>query len=40
MYIDRVKALKKMGYRFAIRKLPVSSYEAYHDLLVLMFFVM
>ena len=40
MYIDRVKALKKMGYRFAIRKLPVSSYEAYHDLLVLMDYVM
>ena len=29
-----------MGYRFAIRKLPVSSYEAYHDLLVLMDYVM
>ena len=40
MYIDRVKALKKMGYRIAIRKLPVSSYEAYHDLLVLMDYVM
>lgn len=40
MYIDRVKALKEMGYRFAIRKLPVSSYEAYHDLLTLMEYVM
>lgn len=40
MYIDRVKALKEMGYRFAIRKLPVSSYEAYHDLLTLMDYVM
>lgn len=40
MYIDRVKALKEIGYRFAIRKLPVSSYEAYHDLLTLMDYVM
>lgn len=40
MYIDRVKALKEMGYRFAIRKLPASSYEAYHDLLTLMDYVM
>lgn len=40
MYIDRVKALKEMGYRFAIRKLPVSSYETYHDLLTLMDYVM
>lgn len=40
MYIDRVKALNEMGYRFAIRKLPVSSYEAYHDLLTLMDYVM
>lgn len=40
MYIDRVKVLKEMGYRFAIRKLPVSSYEAYHDLLTLMDYVM
>ena len=40
MYIDRVKALKEMGYRFAIRKLPVSSYEAYHDLLTMMDYVM
>lgn len=33
MYIGRICALKQKGYRFAMRKLPVASYESYAPLL-------
>ncbi|MCR4938430.1 MAG: HDOD domain-containing protein [Lachnospiraceae bacterium] len=32
-YIDRIIELKKEGYRFGIRKLPVSQFEAYREIL-------
>lgn len=35
MYINRMKALKEDGYRFAMRKLPVSSFEDYRQILLL-----
>lgn len=35
MYVNRIKELKDMGYRFAIRKLPVSSFQDYHRILLL-----
>lgn len=35
MYINRMKELKSCGYRFAIRKLPVSSFEDYRQILLL-----
>lgn len=35
MYINRIKELKAQGYRFAIRKLPVSSFENYRQILLL-----
>lgn len=35
MYINRLKELKEQGYRFAIRKLPVASFEDYRQILLL-----
>ncbi len=35
MYINRMKELKGQGYRFAIRKLPVTSFENYRQILLL-----
>ncbi len=35
MYINRMKELKSQGYRFAIRKLPVASFEDYRQVLLL-----
>lgn len=35
MYINRLKELKAQGYRFAIRKLPVASFEDYRQILLL-----
>lgn len=35
MYINRMKELKSQGYRFAIRKLPVASFEDYRQILLL-----
>lgn len=40
MYVKRLKELKKMGYKMAIRKLPVSSFAAYHEVLLLMDYVL
>lgn len=33
MYIERIRALREMGYRFAIRKLAVSDFENYREIL-------
>ena len=35
MYVNRIKELKDKGYRFAIRKLPVSSFQDFHRILLL-----
>lgn len=40
MYVERFKSLKKMGYRLAIRKLPDEKIEAYHELLLLMDYIL
>lgn len=40
MYLNRIKALKAEGYLFALRKLPVRSYEDYHELLKLMDYIL
>lgn len=40
MYTDRIAALKKAGYPFAIRNLPVHSYEAYAPTLALMDYIL
>lgn len=39
-YIDRLSRLKEEGYKLAIRKLPVSSFESYRDILSLMDYVL
>lgn len=39
MYINRMKELRKEGYLFAIRKLPVSSFEDYRQILLLCDFI-
>lgn len=40
MYINRLKELKKMGYKLAIRKLPVSSFEQYSEVLLYMDYIL
>ncbi len=40
MYINRLKELKQQGYRLAIRKLPVSHYEDYREVLALMDYIL
>lgn len=39
MYVNRLKELKEKGYRLAIHKLEVSSFEEYHEVLLLMDYV-
>ncbi len=40
MYINRLNELKQQGYRLAIRKLPVSHYEDYREVLALMDYIL
>ncbi|MCM1049419.1 MAG: HDOD domain-containing protein [Clostridiales bacterium] len=40
MYINRLKELKKMGYKIAIRKLPVGNFEEYQEILKLMDYIL
>lgn len=40
MYIDKLKELKEMGYKLAIKKLAVQSFEAYREILLLMDYVL
>lgn len=40
MYVNRLKELKEMGYKLAIRKLAVSEFEAYREVLKLMDYVL
>lgn len=40
MYINRLKALKESGFKLAIRKLPVSSFEPYREILLLMDYIL
>lgn len=40
MYINRLNELKKLGYRLAIRKLPVTHYEDYRQVLALMDYIL
>lgn len=40
MYIDRIRELKNMGYKLAIRKLAVGNFEDYRELLLLMDYVL
>ncbi|MBO5054939.1 MAG: HDOD domain-containing protein [Lachnospiraceae bacterium] len=40
MYINRLKELKKKGYKLAIRKLPVQSFEPYRKVLQLMDYIL
>lgn len=40
MYLNRIRDLKNRGYQFAIRKLPVRSYEDYAELLKLMDYIL
>ncbi|MCM1136469.1 MAG: HDOD domain-containing protein [Clostridium sp.] len=40
MYISRLQELKQMGYKLAIRKLAVSDFEAYREVLNLMDYVL
>ena len=39
MFIDRIKELKEMGYKFAMRKLAVQDFQAYTEVLRLMDYV-
>lgn len=39
MYVERLKELKRMGYKLAIRKLAVSEFESYRPVLQLMDYV-
>ena len=39
MYLHRLKELKNLGYRLAIRNLPVSNYEDHKDILALMDYI-
>ncbi|MDE5909162.1 MAG: HDOD domain-containing protein [Lachnospiraceae bacterium] len=39
MYINRLRELKGMGYKLAIRKLEVHSFEAYREILLLMDYI-
>lgn len=40
MYVERLKKLKEMGYKMAIRKLPVAKFEAYREILLLMDYIL
>ncbi|MCM1145332.1 MAG: HDOD domain-containing protein [Blautia sp.] len=40
MYINRLKELKRMGYRLAIRKLPFDRVEEYREVLLLMDYIL
>lgn len=40
IYIDRLRSLKETGYKFAIRKLPVQSFEDYREILLLMDYIL
>lgn len=40
MYINRLKELKEMGYKLAIRKLPVAKFEQYREVLLLMDYIL
>lgn len=40
MYLKRIRELKNKGYQFALRKLPVRSYEDYRELLKLMDYIL
>lgn len=40
MYVNRLKELKRMGYRLAIRKLPFEKVEEYHEILLLMDYIL
>ena len=40
MYLDRLHALKNMGYRLAIRKVTVEKFDAYKDVLRLMDYIL
>ncbi|MCM1243961.1 MAG: HDOD domain-containing protein, partial [Roseburia sp.] len=40
IYVRRLKELKQMGYRLAIRKLADESFESYHDVLALMDYIL
>lgn len=40
MYLDRLKALRKSGYKLAIRKLEVSRFEDYREVLQLMDYIL
>ena len=40
IYINRLRNLRAMGYKLAIRKLAVSSFEAYREILLLMDYVL
>lgn len=40
MYVERLKQLKQMGYKLAIRKLVVSEFESYRSVLTLMDYVL
>lgn len=40
MYISRLKALKANGFKLAIRKLPVSSFEPYREILLMMDYIL
>lgn len=40
MYVERLRELKEMGYKLAIKKLAVQSFEAYKEILLLMDYVL
>lgn len=40
MYVDRLSRLKEMGYKLAIRKLPVAQFEEYREILFLMDYIL
>lgn len=40
MYVNRLKELKEMGYKLAIRKLPVAKFEQYREVLLLMDYIL
>ena len=40
MYLDRLRALKDMGYRLAIRKVTVEKFDTYKDILRLMDYIL
>lgn len=40
MYIERLRALKHSGFKLAIRKLPVTSFEAYREILLLLDYIL